>query len=432
MFPESMLIGLFYNGVRRIVALCAAILSMGVVCSFAAYRTAVFHSDIRSLQVLVDGDGLAVPVVELDGSEVLSVEFDELSYVNSQFYYRIVHCNADWETSDLSGMEYLDGFDGGVIDDYEYSVNTTVNYIHYSLVLPNEDVRVMRSGNYAVIVARDGDFDDGVVATACFSVVEPLARLDAGVSGATMVELNGGYQQLSVKADVSEVGSTSVMTDFVLVVRQNDRRDTEQLLTAPTFLNGSVAEYSNRRELVFEGGNQYRSVDFSSRYTYGGGIDRIEYADDGYHVVLESMSSRAGMSVADNRDVFGGFVINVQGSEYDATEADYMWVHFYYEADVPYLDGELCLLGGMTSSVPEGGCVLRYDSEARAYRGMLRLKQGGYNFVFGLRTADGKLSLKTTEGLSWRTQNRYDLYLYYRPFGARYDRLVSYSSVTSF
>ena len=99
----------------------------------AQYRTQVYDDNIKTLQVLPNGDPLLSPIIGMNTSDQIIISFDELSYEASNFYYKIVHCDAGWNESNLASMEYLDGFDGGMIDDYEYSKNTMVNYIHYKL-----------------------------------------------------------------------------------------------------------------------------------------------------------------------------------------------------------------------------------------------------------------------------------------------------------
>jgi hypothetical protein len=322
-------------------------------------------------------------------------------------------------------MEYLDGFDGGMIDTYEYSVNTTVNYIHYVLRLPNDDVHFKLSGNYVVVIARDGDFENGVVATACFSLVEPMVDINVDVNGVTRRELNGRFQSVVLDLMVEGVGARDYMQDFIVVVRQNNRLDNEVYLTRPTYVNGDRLRYENRDELIFEGGNQYRSIDFSSRYTYGAGIDHIEFDRDMYHVVLETDASRANNQEAYAMDVHGGYVVNLQRNDYPDTEADYMWVHFYYPAEVPYLEGRMYIIGDLTQNLVGGDSEMVYDAAEKCYVRSLLLKQGGYNYVYALKAKNrDELSVMQTEGSFWQSRNRYEVMVYYRPFGARYDRLV--------
>lgn len=396
----------------------------------AKYSTQIFDENIKTLQILPNGESLMLPVLELGSADEIVISFDELSYEASNFYYKIVHCDAYWEESDLASMEYLDGFDGGMIDTYDYSVNTTVNYIHYTLQLPNDDVQLKLSGNYVVLIARDGDFENGVVATACFSLVEPMVDINVEMNGRTMKELNGRYQAVALDVMVEGVESRDKMQDFIVVVRQNNRLDNEAYLTRPTYVNGGRLRYENREELIFEGGNQYRSIDFSSRYTYGGGIDYIEFDRDMYHVVLEADASRANNKEAYAMDAHGGYVINLQKNNYPDTEADYMWVHFYYPAEVPYLEGRMYIVGDLTQNLVDNKSEMIYDLSEKCYVRSLLLKQGGYNYVYALKAKNREeLSVIQTEGSFWESRNRYDVMVYFRPFGARYDRLVGMRSV---
>lgn len=396
----------------------------------AKYSTQIFDENIKTLQILPNGESLMLPVLELGSADEIVISFDELSYEASNFYYKIVHCDAYWEESDLASMEYLDGFDGGMIDMYDYSVNTTVNYIHYTLQLPNDDVQLKLSGNYVVLIARDGDFENGVVATACFSLVEPMVDINVEMNGRTMKELNGRYQAVALDVMVDGVESRDKMQDFIVVVRQNNRLDNEAYLTRPTYVNGGRLRYENREELIFEGGNQYRSIDFSSRYTYGGGIDHIEFDRDMYHVVLEADASRANNKEAYAMDAHGGYVINLQKNNYPDTEADYMWVHFYYPAEVPYLEGRMYIVGDLTQNLVDNKSEMIYDLSEKCYVRSLLLKQGGYNYVYALKAKNREeLSVIQTEGSFWESRNRYDVMVYFRPFGARYDRLVGMRSV---
>lgn len=396
----------------------------------AKYSTQIFDENIKTLQILPNGESLMLPVLELGSADEIVISFDELSYEASNFYYKIVHCDAYWNESDLASMEYLDGFDGGMIDMYDYSVNTTVNYIHYTLQLPNDDVQLKLSGNYVVLIAQDGDFENGVVATACFSLVEPMVDINVEMNGRTMKELNGRYQAVALDVMVEGVESRDKMQDFIVVVRQNNRLDNEAYLTRPTYVNGGRLRYENREELIFEGGNQYRSIDFSSRYTYGGGIDHIEFDRDMYHVVLEADASRANNKEAYAMDAHGGYVINLQKNNYPDTEADYMWVHFYYPAEVPYLEGRMYIVGDLTQNLVDNKIEMIYDLSEKCYVRSLLLKQGGYNYVYALKVKNREeLSVIQTEGSFWESRNRYDVMVYFRPFGARYDRLVGMRSV---
>ena len=305
-----------------------------------------------------------------------------------------------------------------------------MNYIHYTVHFPNEDVRLKLSGNYAVKIARDGDFEDGLVATACFSVVESLVNVDVEISGLTTKELNGKYQALVLDVVDNGVGALDKMQDFIVVVRQNGRRDSESFLLSPTYVNGDRLRYENREELEFEGGNQYRSIDFSSVHTYGAGIDHIDFENGVYQVVLESDKMRVGDKEAYSMDAHGGYLVNLQKSNDSDIEADYMWVHFYYLADAPFWDAKLYILGDLVYNEESVENEMRYDMLGRFYSKSLLLKQGGYNYLYALKSKFGsEMSVVQTEGSFWESRNRYEVLVYYRPFGARYERLVGFAVV---
>ena len=353
--------------VKKVIVLSVFLLLSTIVLYSYTYRTQAFSGNIHTLQVLREGERYGTPVVDLQSGQAISISFDETGYISSNFHYKIIHCNSNWEQSSLSSMEYLDGFDGNSITNYDYSINTTVNYIHYQLSLPNEDVQFKVSGNYAVIIAKDNDFENGVVACACFTIVEPMARINATISGNTMKEINGKYQQLQIDIDIDQLKSVNPMHDFMLIVKQNGREDNQVTLTSPSSILSNKISYSNLQELIFEGGNQYRTIDFSSRYTYGSGIDRIRYEEGEYHVYLEPAQTRADKRETYNIDAHGDYAINYQDGEESDLEADYMWVHFYLPLEKPFLSGSMNIMGRFTGNIIGEESKMEYDFTRKYY-----------------------------------------------------------------
>ena len=178
---------------RLLIVLC--IVLFAEILFATPFCTQIYDENIKTLQVLPNGEVLMLPIIEFSSADEIVVSFDELGYEASNFYYKIVHCDAYWNESNLASMEYLDGFDGGMITTYDYSVNTTVNYIHYTLQLPNDDVQLKLSGNYVVLIARDGDFENGVVATACFSLVEPMVDINVEMNCIVICVRNANIEQ---------------------------------------------------------------------------------------------------------------------------------------------------------------------------------------------------------------------------------------------
>ena len=100
-------------------------------------RTGMLNERIRSLQVKLDGNDDAPPVIVLNTPDRLIFSFDHLGDDRVYLRYELIHCNADWQPSTLVDSEFLDGFNQGSIDDYAFSEVTTVHYVNYRLAIPN-------------------------------------------------------------------------------------------------------------------------------------------------------------------------------------------------------------------------------------------------------------------------------------------------------
>jgi len=76
-----------------------------ISCSLSAqkvYRTQIFDPNIKTLQIGVNDDKYLLPIIELNGSDILRIRFDEMSHEAHSYGYNVLHCNADWTVSNLS------------------------------------------------------------------------------------------------------------------------------------------------------------------------------------------------------------------------------------------------------------------------------------------------------------------------------------------
>ena len=86
-----------------------------------------------------------LPIIKL--GETFTLDFDVLNNEEADYYYTIDQLNFDWSKSQLIKSEYLRGFDNIKIQNYKTSFNTYQIYSHYKLEIPNQDVRITKSGN---------------------------------------------------------------------------------------------------------------------------------------------------------------------------------------------------------------------------------------------------------------------------------------------
>ena len=430
-----------YMHMRRIWIVILLVMAMG---SQAQYSTQVLDRDIRTLRVrylieaLEPSGNVSRPYLVLpesgviDGSDetnTLEVSFDCLSHDINHYTYEVVHCDKYWQPSDISSYEYLDGFTSADITDYERSMNTQQEYTHYSFVFPNDDMQLKASGNYMITIYEDGN-QENVVVRLCFQVVEPLVEIEAKVRANTDVEFNGRYQQLDIDVHTGELDLKNA-GDVALLVQQNGRIDNQQYILKPTFVEPNRLRYVNNRNLIFEGGNEFRRFDSYSTYYAGYNVNSVVYEQGEYHVLLEvdevrgtmaTGAGREGLGYLTDVDANGQWVVNCEKTDYVDTDAEYMWVHFCLPVKQPIVS-PVFVGGDLFYNQYTMDNMMQYDAENRCYYLYSYLKQGGYNYMYYMLD-DNKMSLLPVEGSHWQTDNEYAVWVYYRPFGARYDRLV--------
>ncbi|NDP20750.1 MAG: DUF5103 domain-containing protein [Paludibacter sp.] len=404
--------------------LLIALTSCLTLLSQQVQRTQIFNRNIKTLQIGKPGEKLGLPIIEFNSSDIIEVNFDEMSHEAHSYSYKVMHCNADWTLSNLSSTEYLSGFTTANISDYTLSVNTTYLYTHYKFDLPNNDMSFKISGNYVISIYEDNQTDKPI-ALACFSLVDPKIGITSNIRGNTDVELNGRYQQLDFDVNLKGYSVRDPNTEFKVVVRQNNRIDNEVTNIKPTYLNASKLSYVNNKSLIFDGGYEYHRFDISSVYAAGEGVESIRYTRPYYDAFLTESKIQTSRIYMHDLDVNGKFVINLQNSDDDNVEADYMMVHFTLAAKSPYFDGQLYLGGEFNFNLLDDVSHMKHDVNKGIYYNSVLLKQGGYNYQYWfLPKGATKATAERVEGSYWQTKNEYTIYVYHRPWGERYDKLV--------
>ena len=407
---------------RKIVLTLCILLSF--VVAKAQFATSHIES-VRTPMMVVNDDWKAPAVITLGADDVIRFSFDEMSHVYHRYVCRITHRNADGSQSELSEIDFLDGFNDFVIEEWENSHNTTQLYTHYTFELPNENIGLKVSGNYSVEVYDEDEGNDAPVASFDFAVVEPLMSIRVNISGDTDRTFNDGEQQLSFTVNHSRCVVSSPDTEILPVVYQNRRRDNAVTSIKPTYSTGSEVEYVHNEKLIFEAGNEYRRFEITDPNQPGMNVENVVYYDSAYHALLYIDKPR--LTYSNVIDENGRFFVNTLEGYGMPIEADYVNVHF--ALDAPYrTGGNYYLLGDFCSGGFDKNNVLYYDSKEGYYFTSSLLKLGVYNYCY-VWLPDGakKASSTSTEGDFYNTENEYMIYVYYREFGSRYDRLVGFA-----
>ncbi len=425
-------------------------------CAAQTYRNEIFAEDIRTLEVNKEGQWNANPVIVLNSGEKIHVSFDQLSHDYKRYAYRLIHCNADWTPSGLNELEYMEGF--SLQETYRYSLSegTLTDYTHYELEVPNDQLKLKLSGNYALLL-MDRDRQEEILAVACFSVLERRISIKSEVSRSTDLGYNTAYQQLNFVLNTTANQIQRPESDLIVLVRQNRRLDNEVFGIQALMTSANEIRYEHLPELIFEGGNEYRRFEISSYKFSGLGVDKIRFQQPCYHAYLIESTLR-NTAYSFDKDQNGRFYVrNFDADDNQQTEADYFWVHFFLKAPESLDETGVYLQGDFTYASFGEPYKMKYNPQSGCYEKSLFLKQGAYNYMYlsknkavlestkNLKTSASSRAYRTStisakknpgttfpvEGSFWETENEYQIFVYYRPVGADYDALIAYDELSS-
>ncbi len=389
-------------------------------------RTTLLAEHLRTPRWTVDGDATKLPIIQLGTHQQLEFSFDDLTHEYRRYTFNIMHCDyLGNQTEDLFESDYTSNAEADeVIDDYQPSQNTTVLYNHYSLSIPNQRVRPLKSGNYKLVVKAEGeDGEEYTVAESCFCVVDPQLRLTASCTTNTDIDWNAEHQQLTVTADLGTLPLRDAQNEFHIVVLQNGRYDNAVIAPRPTSQSAQVLRWEHCRDLIFEAGNEYRKMEFLSTRYPGMHGESMQWLEGYYNYALFADAPRRNYLYDEDQD--GISVIRSQDTTDPDVEADYALTHFSLEA-LPLADRDVYVHGRWAAG---GFCPtykMTYNEVSEAYEASILLKQGYYNYLY-LTTekgGKGKGSTAFAEGNWFQTENEYTFLSYYRPSGTRYWQMI--------
>ena len=90
---------------------------------------------------------------------------------------------------------------------------------------------------------------------------------------------------------------------------------------------------------------------------------------------------------------------------------------------------------------------MQYDAETKCYWLTSLVKQGGYDYQYWFvpksqisnlksqisnlksQISNNRTTTQRVDGSFWQTENEYTIYVFWRPFGARYEQLVGVQTV---
>jgi hypothetical protein len=412
--------------VKNTILLIATLMSTYLSGHAQMMDNQVFSNRIKSVRLFPTTNEIALPIITLFGSDRLLFSFDDLSEDSKTYYYTVIQCDFKWEPTQQNNFEYIDGFTQPTINNYQFSANTRTLYTHYRMEFPNEDMTIRQSGNYILVVYEDSP--DEPLITRRFMVAESRVGIEAQiVIPRTSGEINRFHEVLF---NVTHTGFqiNNGLQEVRASILQNQRWDNAVIGLAPRMTRPNLLNYDHNGAVVFEAGREFRRFDIRSLRFNGEGVRSIQ----GNDVYLLFDQVRNNQRYFIETDINGQFFIDVQEFRNRNTESDYARVHFNLSMPFPLSNGKIYVGGMFNEYKADDASEMVWNPELRLYESSALLKQGFYNYMYYFmpnRSTVKDLSL--TEGNHFDAENQYDILIYFRPFGERYDRLVGYRSINS-
>ena len=394
---------------------------------FVRYKDYTYQEGIKTIKMYPEGKVLDHPVLDLNSGQKLILEFDDINEETMDYTYAIVHCSANWEPSNISVFDYMDGFEYNQIHDYNFSFNTYFQYINYSLIIPNEDVNIKLSGNYLIVVYND----DKPVLSRRFYVLDKKAEIEMDISRPKIIDLRNSHQEVDFNI-TSFMHIDDPYNDVKVIVCQNGRFDNRIENLKPVYIRDNVLIYDYQDENCFEGLNEFRYFNTKDIRFESHGIDSIRYIKPYYHFYLEKSQKRRFKVYFYDEELNGKYFTDMAGGVNMDTEADYVYVHFYLPYEAPMVEGNIFIFGELTDWDFTSENKMTYNFDKKQYECTLLLKQGYYNYVYAYyKDGDRGADVSFIEGSHYETGNDYTIYVYHREKSKRYDKLISVKTKSS-
>lgn len=393
----------------------------------------VYFDNIRSVKLTQVGDQLSYPIIRLNSGDKLELSFDDLDNDIKNYYYAYVLCNADWSRAQLNSFDYMKGFSENRIQNYRFSSVALQKYTHYSVQIPNANTYPTRPGNYLLKVYLDSDTTQ-LAFTRRIMVVDGRAGVTGFIQQPVSPKLFRTSQKVNFSINTAALNIVNPFDQIKVYILQNYRWENAITGLKPMFLKGNVIEYNTEVDCVFPGGKEWRWVDLRSFRLQTERVERSDYQRNSTDVYVMPDFDGVNKVYQFIKDINGRYQLATLDNYDPFFEGDYATVHFSFPVKDPYAGYDLYIYGELTNYECNDSNKMVYNGEKQAYEGTLLLKQGYYNYIYGLidkTDPRSKFSTEYTEGNSWEAENNYTILVYYRPLGGRADELVSAVTLNS-
>ena len=369
-----------------------------------------------------------VPIFQL--GDAFQLQFDDLFGNDASYFYEIIHCDYNWNPSDLQKRDYLQGFDNQRIQESTSSFNCLQIYTHYRLNFPNSNTQLKISGNYILKILNE---DKEVVFSRKLIVYEDLVTVPIQVKRARNVTNLDSKHNLEFTIKSNVINFQNPLKNIKTVLLQNGKFQTAISNIPPQYTMGNDLVYKYDTPTQFWAGNEFLYFDNKEIRVASNNISRIDSQKDIYSSYLFTNEARANSNYYNWPDVNGNFVVRRLFAENSEIEADYSWVYFSLSAPLfRSSDGAIYVTGMFNNYALTPENKMEYNTEKGIYEKAILIKQGFTNFEYSAVKPNGTIDLENAiDGNFYQTENEYTVLVYYRENTDRYDHVIGKGTATS-
>ena len=328
--------------------------------------------------------------------------FDDLKLENTNYFLRIIHCQADWKPSPLNEIEYLADFNDIPIRYPETSMGTKISYKQFKISLP----KVKITGNYIAMIYANRNKRDTVL-TKRFSIYQNEINIGAKISYAKSNQLRSTHQFIDLNLGYPSNYLINSDENLKIEVRKNNQpKNVVPNIPKPMVqaIDRKMTYQFYNQENAIPGGNEFRLIDLRSTQQRLNFVGQINALDRYSEISIIPEQSQGNYSYVQRPDFNGAYVIANYENPNNPLQADYVWCTFILKSR-KFEDEKLYVSGAFNSYELNNLNQLQYDETKGAYLGRVLLKQGIYNYQF---ISSNPLN-NNLEGNHSETENYYEV-----------------------
>ncbi|NGP76870.1 DUF5103 domain-containing protein [Balneolaceae bacterium YR4-1] len=378
--------------------------------------------EIQSVQLYRKGSMQSAPIITLNSSEKLSLEFDHLGEGTKQFRLTVSHRSKNWEESPLPPDFYLTGFSEVYFSNASKSFSQRPSYFHYTYEFPNSQLNFKASGNYLLSVY---DYNNNeLLFTLPFFVTENQGSLDTRVETLYVRrdDLRPEDQPFSRYRYPDFVEFPQFDLSYMYV--QNQFWGRYRVVENSDTATPEVVNFHLSRDRAFLGNYEFNALDLRSLRADGQQILEVQQGEIPPKVILRRDIQ--------SFDVKPGFAPDGRfGIPLDNRSASYANVQFRLETSgMVSGDENIFLLGDFNNWTINNDNRMQYNVESDLWEGQAFIKEGEYAYKY-VMVKNGNIDDLSLDRGFQRTGQNYVTFVYYKDPTRNYDRLLKVEQTQS-